>query len=534
MAKYRSSQDFAATYAGSKQGIGISIENFVHLQEESTAGTFVVPSIGTQGSSTSGASPSTDISASLNRNGNIAVDGEAVTAFGLSAVTGLDTGAEIAAALETAINTALSTAGLDCRVWADFSGGLYILRSQKTGTTSAVVVTDGTTLDLMTELKIGAGNGGTEAVGTAGGDYLWQTKCSLKVSQPFEMSEHKSGRQATNIIKKKKMAEGEIETYLNVATGGSPSIDTPLSLLLEAVLGKKTTTGSTEIRFDSSQAPSKFFSIVQGNNAFGRYFNGGFPKKLTISLPGDGEAKMNFAIKARDGKYSSIAQLNGAIAGSATAVVNNGESSRFEVGARVMLVDADGRTVVAGQDGSITVSSRTDASHQVVLSTTVTVVDDGFLVPWLPHCFDQDGTDNPVTGLDGTVSFDGGSTTVEEIRSAEFDFDHKTSDFDDFYGADGNRGYVVGDRAEVKVKVEMLLSASQAQKIVQAKEFTTFNMRVVLGPAAGRRVQFNTPKVYFNVPEVEIPDNGPIIMTLEGTAVQSAPGELDAFWLRYL
>ena len=533
MTKHRAAQDYAASYAGNKNGIGIGIENFIHLKEESVAGTFVAPSIGTQGSSTSAAAPSEDITASSNRNGNINVDGAGVVAFGLSSVAGLTTGTLIAAALETAINTALSTAGVDARVWAAFESSRYKIRSQKTGTSSTVVITNGTTLDLMTELKLGTANTGTEAAGTAGGDFLKCTKASLQMQQSFEMSEHKSGRQASNIVKKKKMADGELEMYLNVSTGGSPSVDTPLDLLLQQVLGKKTTTGSTVIKFDATQPPSKYASVVQGNNAFGRCGNGLYPKKLTISLPGDGEAKMTMPVKFRDAKYATVAQVNGAVAASATVVVNDGESKGFDVGSRVMAVNADGRTVVAGADGSITVDSRTDASHELELSEAITVEDNGFIVPWAPHVFDQVGTDNPVTGLQGSVSFDGGSTTVEEIKSVEFDFDPKTSDQDDWYGTDTNMGFVVGDKAEINVKVEMLLSSSQVQKIVQAKEFTSFNLRVECGPSTGRRLRFNCPKVYFQVPAVPIPDNGPVLITLEGKAVQSVDGALDAFSMEY-
>ncbi len=533
MAKYRASQDFAQTYAGNKNGFGVSIENYLHLKEETTAGTFVPPSVGTQGISTSAAAPSSDISASSNRNGRIAVDGGAVLAFGLSSVVGLDTGDEIATALETAINTALSTAGRDSRVWVEYSSSLYKVRSQKTGTTSAVVITNGLSLDLMTELKLGTGNTGVEAVGTAGGDFLYMTKASLKMSQPFEMSEHKSGRQASSIIKKKKVSEGELEMYFNAGSGGDPTVDTALALLLESAIGNRTdSTG--EILFDGSQANSKYFSVLQGNNAFGRAFNGGYAKSFKISLPGDGEAKMSVPIKMRDAKYSGIAQLNGAIAASATAIVNNGESPNFDIGARVMVVKADGRTVVAGQDGSLTILTRTDGSHTLGLSATVTVDDDGFIVPWLPHCFDQVGTDNPVTGLEGTVSLDGGSTTIEQIRSVEFTYDPKVTDFDNWYGSDTNKGFVVGDRADIMVKIEFVLSATQIKQIVQAKEFTTAAVRVILGDSADRHFRFDCPNVYFEVPDTEIPDTGEVVMTLNGRCLQSAPGALDALQVRML
>ncbi len=532
MAKFRSSQDFAATYNSNKRGFSIPTENFVHIKEETSAGVLTPPSIGTQGDSFSDASPSTDISGGSNANLRINGDGFGVVAVTL-VKTGKTTGTLIAAELESKINAALEAAGSDSRVWVTFSGGVYIVRSQKTGTGSSVVITAGLSLDVTADLKLGVANGGDESVGEAGGDYLWMTKCSMKMSQPFEMSEHKSGRQATNIIKKKKQADGDIEMYFNLGSGGSPSMDTATMLLLESAIGKKTASGSA-IDFDGSQANSKYFTIVQGNNAFGRYFNGGYAKSYKGTLPGEGEAKMNVAIKARDGLYAGIARLNGAVSASATATLENGESYNFDVGAPVMVVDPDGRTVLAGQDGSLTVLSRTDGSHQIGLSATVTVPDEGFIVPWLPHVFDQTGTDNPVTGLEGSVSFDGGSTTVEEVRSIEFGYDPQVTDLDDWYGSDTNKGFVVSDRAAVDVKIELVMSASQVRQIIRAKEFITSNIKLVLGDASGRHYRFTFPKVYFAVPALEIPDSGVVPLVLEGKAVQSTPGALDAFTMSAL
>lgn len=532
--KYRSSQDFAATYASQYNGIaGGGTDNFVHLQEETTGGTFVAPSPGTQGTSTSASSPSTDISAETDTNFRINVDGAGIVTATL-VPAGKTSGALIAAHIETIVNTALSTAGYDSRVWAEFTGGLYVIHSQKTGTASTVVITNGATLNIADTLKIGVANAGVEVAGAAGGDFLFQTKCSMKVGQNFKPSEHKTGRQPTSIVKEKKIADGEIEMYFNPPAANPPALDVPVSLIMESVLGRRLNTGSTEIKIDAANPGTKFFTLVQGNNVIGRYFNGGYAKSFKVSLPGSGEAKMTFGCKARDGKYASVAQVNGAVAGSATVIVNNGESPAFEVGSRVMVVDPDGRTVVAGADGSLTTSSRTDGSHIVTLSTTVTVSDDGFLVPWLPHCFDQAGTENPVTGLSGTVSFDGGTTTTEQIKSVEFSYDPKVTDHDDFYGADSNRGRANADQAEIKCKIEVVLSSNVAKRIVQAKEFTTFAVQVALGATTVPYYRFDAPKVQFMPPPVELPDTGEVILVLEGVCLQSAANQNDAFAMRVL
>ena len=535
--KYRSSLDFAATYNGNKQGFAVSTDNFAHLKLESTAGVFVPPSVGTQGSSISDTGPSTDITASLNRNLKASVDGLTAVTANLSSVAGLNTGALIADALETALNLALSAAGYDARVWAKYNTGAtqYEFYSQKTGGLSSVVITAAASLDLAVELKLGVANSGTEAAGTYGGDFLKTTKVDLKMAQPLAISEHKSGRQPKSIIKKKKMADGQLECYLNVFTGGTPGVDTPLDTLLTQALGYKPVNTSSEIRYDMSQAPNRYFSFVQGNNVFGRYFNGVYPKSVSVTLPGDGEAKMSFPMKAREGKYSGIAQIDGALVASSNVVVNAGESKRYlQNGTLVMVVDPDGRTILAGVDGTLSVTSRVDGSNQVNLSAPVTVADNGFLVPWLPHVLDQHGTDNPQTGLQGTVSFDDGATVIEEIRNVQIDLDPKTEDQDNWYGFDTNAGRTNPNRVEIKIKVDMLMTSAQVQHVVNALEFTPVAIKVVCGSASGRRVQWKFPKVYLQAPPIPIPDTGTVVASFEGIAVQSTDNANDAIQWSYL
>lgn len=123
--------------------------------------------LGTNGTSTSGAAPSTDISAGSAYKLVASVDGGVPVTVRLT-LAGLDTGAKIAAALEAQINASLAVAGQDQRVWAEFTSSVYVLTSQTKGTTSAVVITSAGSNDVAAALKLGAGNGGTEAAGTAG------------------------------------------------------------------------------------------------------------------------------------------------------------------------------------------------------------------------------------------------------------------------------------------------------------------------------------------------------------------------------
>jgi hypothetical protein len=525
--KHRSVLNFGQQYNSFKNGYAVGIENFAFMREEVTPGTFNPPRIGTQGCSTSGATPSTDLSLAGDGTIVMSVDGGAPVTVSLT-VAGLTSGALIAAAIETQGNLALGAAGQDGRIWVEYTGSVYKIYAQKTNT-AGVVVSGGTLAD---ELKLGLANAGTETTGTDSPDWFWTTKMGIKHSQDFEMSKHKSGRQPSNIIKKKKMLEGDVELYVNMAGGSTVDIDDSVALLLQCVFGQKTV-GANSISFDQKQPPSTYFSILQGNNTFNRVANGCYVKNFTITLPGDGEASMKFTMKGRESKECSIGKVNGPVTASTSVILENGEAGNFEPDCRVMIIDADGRTVLAGVDGGLKVNAVDLTTHTLTLSSSITCLDGSFVAPWLPHVFGFGGIDNPVTGLQGSVSFDGGATTIEEIRSVEISVDPKTEDLDNYYGTDTNRGYVVGDRSEISVKVEMNLSASQFKKIQQSRRFESFSMKVVLGPANGRRLEIECPKVMYKIPGVEIPDTGTVPVTFEGFALQQVLGSLDAVLLSF-
>jgi len=529
--KYRAASNYKSAYESSKGGIAIGIENFIHLRKEDVAGTFKPPSIGTQGKFTGTAGA---FSAPTKTTLTVAVDGNTpalVTIVPASCTDGPLTAAE----LETKINARLTALGQDAQVWVEYSATKYIIYSQKTGPASAVVVTaGGVGTDVTVELNL---DDGTGTVGVKGGHFLFMTKAGLKVSQPFEVSAHRTGRQASNIIKKKITAEGDIEMYVCFDTnGGTPLIDTPVADILENIMGRKVDSGS-QIIFNAGDPPNTFLSLLQGNNVFARAFNGGYAKSLKISLPGDGEAKITVPFKCRDGKYAALAKLAAPVAGSASVTLEPNEANKFDIGARVMLVGIDGRTVTHGYDGNLTFA-RT-ASNTGTLSETVTVADESFMAPWTPHSFDQVGIDNPVTGIQGTISVDLtttpiGTNVIEEIRSCEISFDPKIEDQDNYYGQDGNRGRVVGGRAEITVDLDVMLSNSQAQHIMESKRFIAKNILVKLGDPAGRHVQFIFPNVQFAVPDIELPDEGSVPLKLSGKCLQSVVGSLDAFSIAYV
>ena len=534
MAKWRSSFNFSSQYSSNKQGFSIGIENFVFIKEEVTAGTFVLPSVGTQGALAGASAATSDASAITNILLKLAVDGEAAVT-GTLVLTDISTPALICTAVDTAMNAALSAAGQDGRIWTQTAGAAASLRytiwSQKPGTGSSIVCSAAVSADFAADILVDAASSPVATVGTYSTDFLWQTKFSAKYEQPFEPSAHKVGRQAADIVLSKKKVEGDLETYICFSeTSASAVLDEPVKLLIEQVCGVRDTATVGVVKFNAKNGPTKYFSVVQGNNVFSRVFNGCYVKNMKITLPGDAPAKFAFSFKGRTALEAGVARFSAAAATS-IALVEVGEGFRFEAGSHVMHISNDGRTVLQGADGSLTVTSA--ATQSIVFNAAIACASGDFLAGWMPHVFGFAGNNTPVVGLSGIVSFDAGSTTVEQIRNVEFTFDPKVEDQDNWYGADSNRGYIVGDKAEITLKTDVLLSADQWSKVIKAKSQTSYSMKIVLGATAGRRFEITAPKFISKTPAVELPDSGSVVASFEGPCLQSAIGENDAFELAY-
>lgn len=114
--------------------------------------------------STSGTSPSTDISAGTDSSFNISLDGQDPVLVTLTGLIDLDNGADIAAEMQTQINAAVVSGS----VTVAFTGGLYVITSTKKGAASSVVITDALTNNVADDLKIGVLNGGVEVAGVNG------------------------------------------------------------------------------------------------------------------------------------------------------------------------------------------------------------------------------------------------------------------------------------------------------------------------------------------------------------------------------
>ena len=529
--KLLSSINYATQHASNRQGYLLGIEMFPFFKREVEAGVFTPPSIGTRGVSESDIGSATDISSATETDFNIAVNGGTPVLVSL-VVAGLDTGFAIAAALESSINDALVAAGQRGRVEVKFDDGLaqYSIYSLNTGGNSSVVVTEGD--GLKTVLSLGE----TETVGTYSEDYAFVKTAGFNFSQEIEMSEHRSGRQASNFFRKKKMVEGDTTLYVLLGDEGSPvAMSDAHKLLYESCFGRKVVDTPTELTFDCSQPHNVYFSALINNNGLGQTINGAYAKNWSLSLAGEAPANLSISSKARDSKMASISQIGVGASGVTSIETVAGEAKRFEKDSVVMIVASDGVTVSHGGEGDLKVVSVDDSTNTVVLSEAVTVQKDGFIAPWSPAYFGGIPEDSlrVATDLEGSVSLDGGTTSIGEITAAEVSVENNLTDLDNYYGADSNVGFVDGSRQEITCNLTLNLTVEEMRRIQQMKDFETFNVLIRVGGESGQRMEIKMPRVIFNIPSLELPAEGAVSLSFEGRALQTETGAMDAIQVSF-
>lgn len=541
--QHRSNVNYADIYNSDRGGIDVGLDAYLFLRENPVGAprTFTAPRVGTQTVWTGAVSGSTDISAGSNDRIALQVDIDPSTGLlntsveAVLTLAGLTTGALIAAELETKINAALAAAGQDGRVWVDFDAGApdqYLIYSQKTGTNSRVVIIAASGDDVAPDLNLDAGSGGVETVGDDDQDFLLHTTGGFNYNQPNESNPHRSGRYHVGIIRQKKVAEFDLDTLVNFGSDAGDSIDVAKRLLYKSIFGSEEVVAATHIKYVQG-LPNTFFSAVQVGTILAEYFTGGYAKDYTLTINGDAPPAEKFTGRAEKSSIAGIAQIDGAVVSNADVVLNSGETNRFANNgsnnpARVMVVSADGRTITAGQDGSLTLVSKDSGTDTLTLSTTVDAEDDGFIVPWHPGAVQQTGTDKVQTDLEGSFKFNSSGNTIC-ITSLTLSYVNDHVDFDNCFGADGNLGFAAANRATITLSVTFDLSNENFGDVVDARDFSGFSPVIVIGPDPdnGRKMTISATKWIPSVPNITRPENGTVPVTMEGILYQSAAGARD-------
>lgn len=370
---------------------------------------------------------------------------------------------------------------------------------------------------------------------------------SVEHTQPFESSDHRSGRHNNSIIEQKKETAWSIPTYVNIDTtqgsAGTAEVDPAVRVLWKSMLGTETVPGG--VVFTAADDPDITFSLYENGDKWAVQVPAAFVMACTLAAPGDGTATLdwsgNGADRYRVGIGSSTANNN---TGNTFTLDTPAEAKRFPVGAQVMIItDAAGGATRSADtpNGSYrTVTDSNTGTGVVTLSGAALADADGsaagaFLLVYAePET--PTGIDDIQTGLVGSMSIDGLGGIQDCVRNVTISMENSHELVNYCYGTSSLSFpyFVAGSRLTIGVEIEQNLNDDTIQWLFDLDSFTAQDLDLIVGDSAGRHLAVDMPRVIFEVPTTEVPEEGSIPFTASGTAFQTAFDAADEITVSYL
>lgn len=381
------------------------------------------------------------------------------------------------------------------------------------------------------------------AIAPLGTDAIEQTAANVAFAEPRDPSPHKSGRDHVSLIRRKNSTEISLTTAVNIDTslGGPTSgqIDQAMRALLLNTLGFETETPN--LRYNNSEAPDDSFTMLDNGDKQANQAIGAFIQTMTINIPGADIPTFEFTGMAKTafnaGIGVSTSDNNG---GNIISLDNINEACRFEVGALVMVIKADGLT---RSDDTATgtfrrVVSSNEANGQVELDGAVLADSDGSGGAIYLAYYEPEGVtkiNDIQTDLTGDVVV-GSLPAGNCVRSMSITLNNNHEVEDDCYGESGltDALYAASDKFTVEVSIELNLNDDLVEFITKRKNFELENVVATIGSTTGRRMQITMARLQLNVPAVVRPETGRVPVTFEGIALASDSGAGDAIVIDYL
>jgi len=370
---------------------------------------------------------------------------------------------------------------------------------------------------------------------------------SVEHTQPFESSDHRSGRHNTDIIEQKKETAWSIPTYINIDTtqgsAGVAEVEPAIRVLWKSMLGTETIPGG--VVFTATDDPSLTFSLYENGDKWAHQVPASFVMSCSLSAPGDGSATLDWSGNGADRYRVGI--------GSSTANNDTGntftldvptEAKRFPVGAQVMIItDAVGgatRSADTPNGTYRTVTASDSGTGIVTLSGAVLAAADGSAAGAFLLAYAEPETPTGIadiqTGLVGSMSIDGLGGVQDCVRNVTINMENNHELVNYCYGTSALAFpyFVAGSRLNVGVEIEQNLNDDTIEWLYDLDQFTAQDLDLVVGNATGRHLKVDMPKVFFNVPSTEAPEEGSIPFTSSGTAYQSGLDQADEITVSYL
>lgn len=352
---------------------------------------------------------------------------------------------------------------------------------------------------------------------------------SISFSQPFETSPHRSGRHHTDTIKKKKELTWSFSTYFNIdeslGSASSAEIDPAARLLWKSLLGYEDVSAGAV--YDTRNAPDLTFTILENGDKWARQASGCFVQGGNVTLPGNGEAMVEWSGAGKEAFHVGIAKSVTDNDGGNTITLVSGDADRIPVGGIIMLIEADG--VTRSADTAAGTSRLVTAKAGLVITVNGAALADadgsGGGAPLYVAYYEpatKTAINNPVTGLIGSFAVTGLTSQCLRNGTINITNDHELVDYCFGHDTLDSPLFVPGNRVTIEASVEMNLNHEVLEFFNRVTDFEAQDLTFTLGSATGRRFVAELPKVIFPIPAFAAPDTGSIPITFTGNAYQTA------------
>jgi hypothetical protein len=343
---------------------------------------------------------------------------------------------------------------------------------------------------------------------------------------PREDSKSRSGRSRVSRHSGKKEAKFSYEGYIIPGTpdgSNHPTLPDVHPMLLSA-FGSVDLSNPAQIVYGLTRSTTTTFRFLEEGSHFSRLCVGCVADTVSFMLPGDGKAMMKvegFGQDVISSGESVAATLGTAVNAIAVAT---GTGQRFEVNSYIDIVDpTDGNTRLAASRIITGIAGDTLTFDGAAVTFPV-----GAMVIGAAPDFVATSGENALLGLKGDVSTASFGSLGCDILSAEITLKNNYTQRKMNYGNDTSCGFIADKRRDVNLKLEILLTKSNFDFYQRNKSFIADSVTIVLQPQlipapinspTGRTMTFHFNKVEFNVPQIEMPADGFVKLTLEGVAL---------------
>lgn len=325
----------------------------------------------------------------------------------------------------------------------------------------------------------------------AGTDAIKVLKSSFDFKQ--ERKDRMDSRQTRSVLERitaRKEVSWTLEAYLvpSGAAGTAPDIGP----LLKALLGTETVNASTSVVYTPSSAQSmgSLSMVHEFNTSFMEAVRGAWVEQGTLKIDGGNEPRLEFQGGASDHGGAGVTTLDGALSGGETAVTIT-DAFSIDVGTVISIGSSTNHEVTAvnAAGTGLTVTPAVSGAQSNGASVT----------PYVPT---ETTAGSPIAGVVGSFTVDG--TTVL-ITAAEVTIKNNYKALTDEAFASAVSDVIAGFR-EVSGTLTIRARRDVMIQFQKRKTFTTRDLVLVCGNAAGKILTVDMNQVEFEFSALEIPE----------------------------